>query len=125
MSPMRLIIIGGGTAGWMAAAALSRVLGPGYDIALVESEQIGTVGVGEATVPHIKAFNQLLRIDEAEFVRSTQGSFKLGIEFVDWLDIGERYIHGFGSVGQNTGFIGFMHYWLKMQQAGKIDNLDD
>jgi tryptophan halogenase len=119
--PIRnIVIVGGGTAGWMAAAALSRVLGPGYRVQLVESEQIGIVGVGEATVPHIKAFNNLLRIDEAEFVRKTQGSFKLGIEFVDWLRPGTSYVHGFGSeIGHPLGLLPFHQYWIKQALRGQ------
>jgi tryptophan halogenase len=123
--PLRnLVIVGGGTAGWMAAAALARVLGPAYRITLIESEQIGIVGVGEATVPHIKAFNNLLGIDEAEFVRQTQGSFKLGIEFVDWLRPGTSYVHGFGTeIGHPLGLLPFQQYWFKLALAGKAKPL--
>ncbi|KMM74102.1 tryptophan halogenase [Xanthomonas sp. NCPPB 1128] len=120
-APLRnLVIVGGGTAGWMAAAALARVLGPDYRITLIESEQIGIVGVGEATVPHIKAFNNLLGINEAEFVRHTQGSFKLGIEFADWQRPGTSYVHGFGSeIGHPLGLLPFQQYWFKQALAGK------
>ncbi|WP_295865367.1 tryptophan halogenase family protein [uncultured Xanthomonas sp.] len=115
-----LVIVGGGTAGWMAAAALARVLGPEYRITLIESEQIGIVGVGEATVPHIKAFNNLLGINEAEFVRHTQGSFKLGIEFADWQRPGTSYVHGFGTeIGHPLGLLPFQQYWFKQALAGK------
>ncbi|RYG14273.1 MAG: tryptophan 7-halogenase [Burkholderiales bacterium] len=119
-----IVVVGGGTAGWMAAAAMAKVLGPAYRIRLVESDQIGIVGVGEATVPHIKAFNNLLRIDEADFVRQTQGTFKLGIEFVDWRKRGESYIHGFGTeIGHPLGLLPFHQYWIKARQAGQAQDL--
>ena len=119
-----IVIVGGGTAGWMAAAALSRTLGENHRIRLIESDEIGIVGVGEATVPHIKAFNQLLRIDEADFVRNTQGTFKLGIQFVDWLRKGETYIHGFGTeIGHPLGLLPFHQYWIKAMRAGRSQPL--
>ncbi|MDP9088771.1 MAG: tryptophan 7-halogenase [Pseudomonadota bacterium] len=118
-----IVIIGGGTAGWMAAAALAKVLGHGRSIRVVESEEIGTVGVGEATVPHLKLFNQILEIDEIEFVKQTQGTFKLGIEFVDWGRIGDRYVHGFGSIGHDYGLLPFHQYWLKLFRAGKAADI--
>ncbi len=119
-----IVIVGGGTAGWMAAAALARVFPGGLSIRLIESEQIGTVGVGEATVPHLKRFNQLLEIDEAEFVRAVKGTFKLGIEFVDWARIGDRYFHGFGSIGRDYGLLPFHQYWIKAHQRGMAAELD-
>ena len=121
----RIVIAGGGTAGWMAAAALSKVLRGKVAITLVESEEIGTVGVGEATIPMIQLFNRVLGIDEDEFVRETQGSFKLGIEFVNWGRVGTRYMHAFGRFGQDLWTVPFQQYWLKMFQAGKAPDLGE
>ena len=112
-------VIGGGTAGWMAAAAISKSFGATIQVQLVESEEIGIIGVGEATVPHISAFNRLLGIDEAEFVRQTQGTFKLGIQFNDWGKLGDSYVHGFGTIGRDLGLMPFHQYWLKACTLGK------
>jgi tryptophan 7-halogenase len=121
----RIVIAGGGTAGWMAAAALSKVLRGKVAITLVESEEIGTVGVGEATIPMIQLFNRVLELDEDEFLRETQGSFKLGIEFVDWGRLGSRYMHGFGRFGQDLWTVPFHQYWLKMHQAGRVPDIGE
>ena len=116
---MRVLIVGGGTAGWMTAAALGRLLPPGsVNIRLVESEQIGTVGVGEATVPHIRFFNARLGFDEAEFMAQTRATFKLGIEFRNWAHVGDRYIHPFGAYGENLDGVEFHHLWLRARSAG-------
>lgn len=119
-----IVIVGGGTAGWMAAAAFSAVLPRSYSVRLVESELIGTVGVGEGTIPHIHLFNKLLRLDEADFVRRTQGTFKLGVQFNDWRRPGESYVHGFGtSLGPGLGLLPFHQYWIKARLAGKAREL--
>lgn len=119
-----IVIVGGGTAGWMTAAALSRMLPQGKRIRLVESDQISTIGVGEATIPSIRAFNQLLNLDEDEFMRQTQATFKLGIEFVNWGKQGDSYIHGFGQIGRDQVVAKFYQYWLKMYQAGTAPDLE-
>lgn len=116
----RVVIAGGGTAGWMMAALMSKLLGRQLDIKLVESEEIGTVGVGEATIPPIRYFNQRLGIDEATFVKETAGSFKLGIQFVDWTRIGHSYFHPFGQHGAEFDQVPFYHYWMRESLAGRI-----
>lgn len=122
--PSRSIaVIGGGAAGWMAAAAISKMFARKIDVVLVESEEIGLIGVGEATVPHLASFNRLLQIDEAEFVRQTQGSFKLGIQFNDWGRIGDSYIHGFGTIGRDLGLLPFHQYWLKARGQGRARDI--
>ncbi|MFL6575475.1 MAG: tryptophan halogenase family protein [Povalibacter sp.] len=120
-----VVIAGGGTAGWMAAAALARVFGPRLSITLVESSEIGIIGVGEATIPAIAQFNKMLRIDEDDFLRQTQGTFKLGIEFVDWYEKGHAYMHAFGPVGRDLAYIPFHHYWLREQAQGSPGSLWD
>ena len=109
----------------MAAAAMIKVFGQRCQVSLVESEEIGTIGVGEATVPHLKTFNQVLEIDEVDFVKQVQGTFKLGIQFIDWGKIGDRYIHGFGSIGHDYGFLPFHQYWLRQLHAGKASEIGD
>ncbi len=121
-----VVIVGGGTAGWMTAAALARTFGDQLAVRLVESSEIGTVGVGEATVPHLKLFNNLLQIDEIEFIRRTSATFKLGIQLNDWHHLGDSYIHGFGTtIGRGLGLLPFHQYWLKAARAGRAGPLGD
>ncbi|MEO6361253.1 MAG: tryptophan halogenase family protein [Sphingomicrobium sp.] len=114
-----IVIVGGGSAGWMTAAALSSLLDPkDVTITLVESDQIGTIGVGEATIPDIINFNRILGLDEVEFMKATNATFKLGIEFVDWGRKGDRYIHPFGQHGVDMKGIDFHNFWLHSRTAG-------
>ena len=119
MTIEKIVIVGGGTAGWMAAAALSRLSeSRKVSVTLIESEQIGTVGVGEATIPPMREFNQLLGIDEAEMMAATQATFKLGIQFSNWGKLGQSYIHPFGNYGYQLGGISFHQVWHRARSEG-------
>ena len=124
-----VVIVGGGSAGWMAATALSQALartGPNAcRITLIESDEIGTVGVGEATIPPIKVLNQAMGLDEAQFMKRTQGTFKLGIEFVDWAQVGRRYFHQFGPHGMQFDYSPMHQFWLKHRHDPGVPYIDD
>lgn len=124
-TPRRIVIAGGGTAGWMAAAALARTLGQVIDLTLIESDAIGTIGVGESTIPPLVLYNRLLGIGEAEFMRATQATFKLGIMFENWKDVGETYFHSFGATGKDHWSAGFQHFWLHGLNNGQHHSYDD
>ncbi len=124
-NPLRsIVIVGGGSAGWMTAAALSKTVNQGCTITLIESEEIGIVGVGEATIPPIRIFNQTLGIDEAEFLKRTQGSFKLGIQFVDWAKRGHSYFHPFGPHGFQFDLSPLHQYWLRSRVSQNLPSID-
>lgn len=119
---MKIVIAGGGTAGWITAAALSNQMGELLDITLVESREIGTIGVGEATIPPMRTFHRLLGINEQEFMRATNATFKLGIQFENWKQIGEKYFHSFGVTGKQTLITDFIHFWLRGRKLGIADD---
>ncbi len=122
---LRVVIAGGGTAGWMTAAALACTLGDCIDLTLIESEAIGTIGVGESTIPPMVLFNRLLGIGEADFMRATQATFKLGIKFENWKDVGHSYFHSFGTTGKDHWSAGFQHFWLHGLTQGHQHSYDD
>jgi tryptophan halogenase len=117
-----VVIVGGGTAGWMAAAALSKKLSSLLNITLIESDEIGTIGVGEATIPPMRTFHKLLDIDEQVFMRATEATFKLGISFENWGERGDNYLHAFGKIGQETWLGDFHHFWLRAKELGIAKN---
>ncbi len=121
----RIVIAGGGTAGWMVAALLSKTLGKSLDIKLIESDEIGTVGVGEATIPALLAFHELLEVNEQEFMAATQATFKLGISFENWRNVNEHYIHSFGSTGKDHWTAGFQHFWHKGRERNLAGDYGD
>ena len=121
----RVVIAGGGTAGWLAAAALSHQLGGVLEITLIESDEIATIGVGEATIPPIRVFHKLLQIDEREFMRATAATFKLGIWFENWGQKGDRYVHSFGRNGKPTWMCEFHNFWLRSRELGVDSELGD
>ncbi len=121
----RVVIAGGGTAGWMVAAGLSKSMGRLYDIRLIESEEIGTIGVGEATIPTLHFFHEILGIDEREFMAATQATFKLGINFENWRNVNEHYFHSFGKTGKPHWMAGFQHFWLEGRERGLASDYGD
>lgn len=126
MTIKKICILGGGTAGWMTAAGLAnKFSGLNISIELVESDTIGTVGVGEATLPHIRFFNNVLGIEERDFMRATRATFKLGIEFCDWGQLGDSYIHPFGDYGEPINGVDYHHFWLRLCQNGHKSRLSD
>ena len=121
-----IVIVGGGTAGWMTAATLSRILTTDYaSITLVESDEIGIIGVGEATIPQMATFNRMLGLDENQFMRETQGSFKLGIQFVNWARQGHVYFHPFGKYGLDMQGVSFHAFFLRLHQMGEAPSIDE
>lgn len=125
MNKLKVVIAGGGTAGWMTAAALGKLMHKNLDIVLVESDQIGTVGVGEATIPTLHLYHRLLGISEAEVMAATNATFKLGIMFENWHDVGKDYLHSFGFLGKDCWACGFQHFWVRGRKEGVASQIGD
>ncbi|MDA7687607.1 tryptophan 7-halogenase [Pseudomonadales bacterium] len=121
----KVVVVGGGTAGWITAASLATLLGKNFELCLVESEQIGTVGVGEATIPTLFTLHQLLKINEQDFLTAVNATFKLGISFENWRNVSEDYIHSFGWTGKDCWAAGFQHFWLKGKERGLSTDYGD
>jgi tryptophan 7-halogenase len=121
----KIVVAGGGTAGWLAATALAKQLGSLVDITLVESDEIGTVGVGESTIPTTRTFHAFIGVEEAAFLQATQATFKLGISFENWNRLGDRYFHPFGTVGRSVTIADFQHFWLEARRQGVGSDFTD
>ena len=121
----KVVIAGGGTAGWMAAAAFSKLMGKNLDVVLVESDDIGTVGVGEATIPTLHLFHRLLGLKEQDVMAATNATFKLGIQFENWHDVNKDYLHSFGFLGKDCWACGFQHFWVKGMQQNIVSEIGD
>lgn len=121
--PVRVVVAGGGTAGWIAATALVRQLGGLVNVTLIESEEIGTIGVGESSVPTARSFHNFLKIDQQAFMSASQATFKLGISFENWARDGDRYIHSFGTMPLRTWTADFQHFWLEARSRGEADEI--
>ncbi|TPG20405.1 tryptophan 7-halogenase [Sphingomonas koreensis] len=121
----RIVVAGGGTAGWMSAAAIAHTMGDTVDVTLIESDAIGTIGVGESTIPPLVNFNRILQVNEADFMRATQATFKLGILFDGWKNGHDRYFHSFGLTGKDHWSAGFQHFWLRGREKGHDASYDD
>lgn len=117
----KIVVAGGGTSGWLAAAALGKLFGKVFDVCLIESNEIGRIGVGEATIPPLRTFHRLLGIDELDLIKSIQGTYKLGIEFINWGQKGDNYLHSFGITGKDCWACDFQHFWVAGKQKGLAD----
>jgi len=120
-----VVIVGGGTSGWISAALLMKILGKAVSVTLVESDDIGTIGVGEATIPPIMSLNKALNLDERDFLRRTQATIKLGIQFENWGHVDNVYMHAFGTLGKDFPFCPFHHFWLRARESGAGGDLWD
>lgn len=121
-SKKTIVVAGGGTSGWLAAAAFGKLFGKVFHVCLIESDEIGRIGVGEATIPPLRTFHRLLGIDELDLIKSMQGTYKLGIEFIDWARKGDNYIHSFGVTGKDCWACDFQHFWVGAKQRGVTED---